>query len=85
MIEKLTKTNTRGTVGNKSNKSSSIRMDLSCLLQIRLSLENNNDSFVTLLILLFPYGFLYFSKYFAKYSLLFLFTFNRLKRDQITI
>ena len=28
MIEKLTKTNTRGIVGNKSNKNSSNRMDL---------------------------------------------------------
>ena len=53
MIEKLTKINTRGIVGNKSNKNSSNRMDLTCLLQIRLSLENkNNDSFIILLILL---------------------------------
>ena len=52
MIEKLTKTNTRGIVGNKNNKNSSNRMDLTCLLQIRLSLENNKDSFINFLILL---------------------------------
>ena len=32
-----------------------------------------------------PYGLLYFEKYFTKYILLFLLTLNRLKRDQITI
>ena len=54
ITEKLTKTNTRGIVGNKSNKNSLNRVDLTSLLQIRLSLENNNNnSFVTLSILLF--------------------------------
>ena len=43
MIEKLTKTNTRGIVGNRNKK----------FIANNLSLENNNnDSFVALLILL---------------------------------
>ena len=53
MTEKLTKINTRGIGGNKSNKNSSNRMDLTFLLQNSLYLENDsNNSFITLLILL---------------------------------
>ena len=53
MTEKLTKINTRGIGGNKSNNNSSNRMDLTFLLQNSLYLENDsNNSFITLLILL---------------------------------
>ena len=45
------KTNTKGFVSDKNNQNSSNRMNLTCLLRISLSFENNkSDSLITLFI-----------------------------------